>query len=145
MPHSIFEHYIEKRFQVNFRRIRVPAHLVCHAPKQPQSRLALSIFQRARLSSKSSRKKYSPFQLASTMIKSTRYLKRSSAHSLQVRPSLCVEGMACDSLDSILSRVTAVTPLFTAAKKKRPSPEKLRPHGLDPYLCANRAGNGTSR
>jgi len=25
MPHSIFEHYIEQRFQVNFRRIRVPA------------------------------------------------------------------------------------------------------------------------
>ena len=29
MPHSIFEHYIEQRFQVNFRRIRVPAYLVC--------------------------------------------------------------------------------------------------------------------
>ena len=29
MPHSIFKHYIEQRFQVNFRRIRVPAYLVC--------------------------------------------------------------------------------------------------------------------
>jgi hypothetical protein len=39
MPHSIFEHYIEERFQVNFRRIRVPAHLVC--PDERTSRDAV--------------------------------------------------------------------------------------------------------
>src|SRR5258705_8839537 len=60
----------------------------CEWPlKQHRSRLALSIFQRARLGWKSSRKRYSPFPPASTMIRSTRYLKHSSAHSLLVRPS----------------------------------------------------------
>src|SRR6478672_4653926 len=33
-PCAIFEHYIEQRFQVNFRRIRVPAYLVC--PEEPK-------------------------------------------------------------------------------------------------------------
>jgi len=47
------------------------------AAQTARSRLALSIFQRARLGWKSSRKRYSPFPPASTMIRSTRYLKHS--------------------------------------------------------------------
>ena len=40
MPHSIFEHYIEQRFQVNFRRIRVPAYLICPAERTSRERLS---------------------------------------------------------------------------------------------------------